>query len=344
MHLVTIGVIAKNEEDNIETVLNQLSDQTYDHNMMEIILVNSMSTDRTREIMDKFAKTESFAEIKVFDNPKQTQASSWNVVIKNAKGDLIIRLDAHSLIPADFVEKNVECIDSGESVCGGQRINIIKGDEENKRVLLAAENSMFGSGVAKYRNESKNQYVTTIPHACYKKEVFDKCGLFNENLLRSEDNEMHYRIRANGYKICMSSKISSQYQTRSTLKGMLKQKWGNGEWIGITSVKMTPKIFSLYHFIPALFSLCALVAFVLMIIGVILGGNMVVLSLPFAIGVSLYCVLDVLLTIKGAKEYHIKRESIWLFILFPLLHFSYGLGTIWGLIKGPFYRFKGVES
>ena len=345
--LVTVGIIAKNEEKHIGTILEQLKNQTYSHDKIEVILVNSMSTDTTKNIMNSFAKTKEFFGVKIFDNPKQTQASSWNIVIENASGDLIIRLDAHSLIPKDFVEQNVACIDSGESVCGGHRVNIISGNGLSEKILLAAENSMFGSSVAKYRNDSEDVYVKTIPHACYKKEVFEKCGVFNENLLRSEDNEMHFRIRQNGYKIRMSTKIYSEYQTRATLSGMLKQKYGNGKWIGITSMKETPSIFSLYHFVPLAFVLAAILATILLCVSIISWSSLWFLSIPFFAGVLVYALLDLALSIKGAKDNGILLAIAPLFILFPLLHFSYGFGTLNGIIMAPFMKFnqfKGVKE
>ena len=237
---VSLCVIALNEQENIGDLFADITKQTYDHAKTEIVLVDSGSEDDTRKMMSEFKRDSDFASVKILDNPLKIQAGGWNTAITNASGELIIRVDAHARIPEDFVQENVNCIDSGEDVCGGRRINVIKGDSVGKKILLMAENSMFGSGVAAYRNSDKKQYVKTVAHACYKQEVFRKCGLFNTGLLRSEDNEMHYRIRKNGYKICMSDKIHSRYLTRASLKGMLKQKWGNGKWIGITAVRKTP--------------------------------------------------------------------------------------------------------
>ncbi len=334
--LVSLCVIALNEERNIGRLFENILAQDYDHSMIEVVLVDSGSTDDTKSMMLGFAeKTEGFYGIKVLDNVRKIQPTGWNVAISNSVGELIIRVDAHAIIPNDFVRQNVECIQSGESVCGGRRINIIEGGDFGKKVLLMAENSMFGSSVATYRNSDKKQYVKTVAHACYKREVFDKVGLFNENLLRSEDNELHYRIRKGGYNICMSDRICSEYQTRATLKGMLKQKWGNGKWIGITSMRLTPKIFSLYHFVPLLFVMVALACAVLFGISFIPSIPWW-LCLPFAVGVGLYLLMDVLLTLKSCKDYKEWRGILVLPFLFPLLHFAYGFGTAQGILISPF--------
>ena len=335
--LVSLCVIALNEEKNIGRLFDNILAQDYDHSKIEIVLVDSGSEDNTKNMMQKFAnETLGFYDIKVLDNKDRIQPTGWNVAINNSIGDLIIRVDAHAIIPNNFVRENVNCIKSGESVCGGRRINIIDGKSFGKKVLLMAENSMFGSGVGTYRSSDKKQYVKTVAHACYKREVFENVGIFNEKLLRSEDNELHYRIRKHGYKICMSDRIFSEYQTRATLKGMLKQKWGNGKWIGITSMRLTPKIFSLYHFIPLLFVLTALAC------AVIFGISFFTaipwwLCLPFAIGVGSYLMIDILLTLKSCKDYKEWRAIFILPFIFPLLHFAYGLGTLKGIFISPFF-------
>ncbi len=336
---VSLCVIAYNEEDNICTLFNNLIQQDYPHELVEIVLVDGNSSDKTRSLMEEFKSADNgFACVKVLNNEKRIQSAGWNIAIRGATGDLIIRIDAHALIPGNFISENVNCILEGESVCGGRRENIIKGNGFSKKVLLMSENSMFGSGIAKYRNSNKKQYVKTVAHACYKREVFEKIGLFNEKLMRSEDNEFHYRIRKNGYKICMSEKIYSQYQTRNSLKGMLKQKFGNGKWIGITA-KLSPKIFSLYHFIPFVFVVFALACAVLFGISFTeLVPNW--LGLPFICGVGLYLMIDLLLTFKSCSDYKEWRAIFMLPFLFPLLHFAYGFGTVCGLILSPFKNLK----
>ena len=111
---------------------------------------------------------------------------------------------------------------------------------------------MFGSSAASYRRSEKKSYVKSVFHGAYKREVFDNVGGFDEQLGRTEDNEIHYRIRKAGYKICYSPDIISYQHTRSTLKGMLKQKYGNGYWVALT-LKVCPGCLSFYHFVPLCF-------------------------------------------------------------------------------------------
>lgn len=332
---VSLCVIALNEEKNIGRLLSDIAAQDYPHEDIEVLLVDGLSTDNTKAIMTDFRELNTdFDRIEILDNPKKIQAAAWNIAINNSRGDVVIRVDAHALIPADFVRMNVQCIKSGETVCGGRRINVIDDVSRGKKLLLMAENSMFGSGVATYRRTNDRRYVKTLAHACYRREVFDQVGLFNEKLLRSEDNELHYRIRKNGYRFCMDGNIYSEYQTRNSLCGMIKQKYGNGKWIGITS-KISPRIFSLYHFVPFLFLISQLLFLSLFIIGLIVPG-LFLLMLPYVIETGAYILLDILLSVKSAITYKMPLGVIVLPFLFPLLHFAYGLGTFVGFLKLPF--------
>ena len=120
---ITMCVIAYNEENSINNILSCIKEQDYDHKSMEIVLVDGMSSDKTRDIMVDFAKNNEneFDRVVVLDNPKRTLPSGWNVALREYKGDAIIKVDAHAVIPQDFVSKNVAVLNTGEYICGGQR-------------------------------------------------------------------------------------------------------------------------------------------------------------------------------------------------------------------------------
>ena len=321
---VTFGVIAYNEHRYLPDLLQDLLEQTYPKELIEVILVDGESTDDTWEIMTKFQEEhgQSYKAVKLLKNPKRIQPAGWNVVIKNYTSDVLLRIDAHARLPQDFVEKNVACINSGEDVCGGPRENIIDDDTAWKRMLLSAEQSMFGSGIAAYRNETKERtYVKSVFHAAYKREVIEKVGLFNEDLIRTEDNEFHYRVREAGYRICYDPSIKSYYQTRNSLKGMIRQKYLNGLWIGRT-LFICPGCISLFHLVPA--------AFVLAILGCLLLGILFSWIPMLILGVA-YGLFLLLSTIMSLIQ---KRQMIDLLLPFVIfaIHLAYGTGTIVGLI------------
>lgn len=334
--LVTVGIIALNEEENISELFDNLNAQTYPKSKIEVVLVDSGSVDNTKKIMLEFQEEYSsvFNSIKVLDNEGRIQASGWNTVIKNAEGDVIIRVDAHAILTSNFIENNVKCIGSGEFVCGGTKINVVKGSSFESQIILEAENSMFGASVAPYRNETEKKYVSTVPHACYRKEVFEKVGLFDERLLRTEDNDMHYRIRKAGYNICFSNDIISYYQSRPTTEKAIKQKFANGEWIGITSIAKNAKMFSLYHFIPALFVLAILISGIMSVAASFIDifAIQILLELPIIILWASYFVLLLIILLTTWK----KKKDGWLAfcstVLILLFHLAYGAGTIYGIL------------
>lgn len=322
---VSLGVVAYNEASVIQAILQDIATQDYPHERMELLLVDSASTDDTRSKLEEFAERNQeygFRRILVLDNPKRKQASGWNVVIGEAKEDILIRIDAHASIPKDFVRKNVELQMEGEMITGGPRPNIIDDPTPWKETLLLAESSMFGSSIAPYRRESERKYVNSMFHAAYRRSIFDEVGGFNENLGRTEDNELHYRMRKAGYQFCYDSNIISYQHIRNSFSGMIKQKYGNGYWIGRT-VKVCPGCLSLYHFVPFAF-----------ICGILLTTILCLFHFPWlAIAMwGLYWLLAIamaVLGIIGQKKFHIS--DLLLPILFFLLHISYGIGTLIGL-------------
>ncbi|HJA65285.1 glycosyltransferase [Lachnoclostridium sp. An169] len=329
--IVSVCVIAYNEEEYLGNILENIKEQTFPHDQMEIVLVDSMSKDGTKAIMEKFQKEEKdFKSVIVLDNPGRRLPAGWNVALKNYTGDIILRVDAHSMIPKDFVAKNVAVLESGEYVSGGIRPNIIQGSTPWKETLLMAEQSMFGSSIASYRRSGKKGYVKTLFHGAYRREVFEKAGEFNEKLGRTEDNEMNYRIRKAGYKLCYSPEIISYQYTRSSLKAMLKQKFGNGYWVALT-LKVCPGCLSLYHFIPAAF-----------VFGILITTLLGILGYPqfAAVMWGLYWLMAIIMSIQAVIGHRKFWQELLLPILFFLLHISYGIGSFAGLIKLPFWKAK----
>ncbi|KAF1298824.1 glycosyltransferase [Enterococcus sp. JM4C] len=326
--LVSLCVVAYNEENTIQSLFEDIKMQTYLHKNIQIVLVDGNSEDRTREMMDKFSESHDFYGVKVIGNPKRKQASGWNKAITNADGDVIIRVDAHASIPPTFIQKNIDIIESGEMISGGKRPNILVNSTDWTNTLLMAESSMFGSSFAPYRKSEKKKYVNSMFHAAYKKEVFETAGLFNEDLGRTEDNELHYRMRKAGYNFCYSPEIISYQHVRSTLRKMIQQKFSNGYWIGRTAF-ICPRCLSMYHFVPLIFFL----AIVLSILAVIKSTTFLILLL------SLYFIVAVLMSITSIiTEKKFTIEMCLLPLLFFLLHFSYGIGTFIGIITYPFNR------
>lgn len=332
---ISIGIVAYNEEKNLPRILSDILRQNYPHKQLEIVLVDSMSEDNTREIMHKFYKEhgEEFLDVRVVENPGKIQSCGWNRAIDEFTTDVLIRIDAHSSIPEDFVTRNADALAGGEYVTGGVRPNIVEEDSHWQQVLLTAESSMFGSSAASFRREGKKAYVKSFFHGAYRREVFEKAGKFREDLGRTEDNEFHYRIRQRGFKLCMVPGIISYQMIRPDFGKMCRQKCANGYWVGLTS-GVCPGCLSVYHFVPFAF-----------VCGIVVTTVLAIFAHPFLAGLmwSLYWLLAIVMAVmavRGGKKY---AGHMLLPFLFFALHVSYGIGTLAGIIKMPFWRRKHIE-
>ncbi len=328
--IVSFAIVAFNEQEYLPQLLNDLAAQDYPHNKIEVLLIDSMSTDNTKQIMQNFAyEDHGFLSVKVLDNPKKIIPCGHNVALEHYTGEALVRIDAHASIPSDFISKNVNVLSGCEVASGGKRPNIIDNPTSFKETLLCAEQSMFGSSFAPYRNSNKKMYTSSLFCGMYKREVYDKVGKYNELLPRSEDNDMTYRIRKAGFKLCYNPDIVFYQHTRNTFLKLLKQKFLNGFWIGKT-LGVSPKCFSLFHFVPLCF-----------LLGIILTTFLAVFGLPHLSflmwgAYSLFVLLSTV--IEFAKKPAITK--LLLPIIFLTLHISYGVGSLLGIFVMPFWLIK----
>ena len=321
MMKISFIIVAYNAAGSMGALLEDLLAQTIAHEQIEALLVDSASTDATRRIMLDFAEKAPF-DVLVLDNPKRWLASGINVALRAATGDAVIRLDAHARIPKDFLENNLRALERGEDIVGG----CVFGGTPNgawESVLRTVDTSRFCGGAAPFRNGGQARYVDTLAYALYRREVYDKVGLYDERLRRTEDNDMHYRMRMAGYKFYFSPEIVSYHAARATMRGQLRQKWGNGYWIGRT-MRIQPRCFAPRHLVPAAFVLA--IAACLLLMGVSL--------LPMIGLLCAYFTCDLFFSVRGA----LSQESGKLLalctlpFLFPAVHVVYGVGTLAGLV------------
>ena len=321
---LSICIIAYNEENFLPRLLEDIKSQEYPHEYTEVVLIDGMSQDKTKAIMEAFkAEDNGFYNVQVLDNPKRIQAAGWNVAVDNFTGDVLSRIDAHTHIPSDFSRKVMADIEQGENVVGGKRPCLVESDSKWAKMLLSTENALFGSSINSSRRSETKTYINTMFHASYRREVFEKVGHFNEKLIRTEDNEMHYRIREAGYKLLYDPEIISYQYARSSLKRMIKQKFGNGYWIGQT-VKVCPRCLSLYHFVPLAFVLAIIVTSVI----AVFGFPWLSLIMWGLYGLFAFVSMIIAMINDGFSFAMLLMPAI-----FPVLHVSYGIGTLCGLLN-----------
>lgn len=320
---VSALLVTRNEKDYIRMSLMSLIEQTYPHDKYEIIIVDGESSDGTLDVIKELQDTynsESFS-ISVVPNPKKILATGWNIGIQSAKGDYVVRIDAHASADKDFIEKSVETMQRVDAVCvGGKLISKSLNGEDD--VISYVLSSPFGVGNSSFRVSEEEGYADTAVYGLYKKEIFEKAGYYDEKMVRNQDIEMHSRIKKVGGKFYFNPEIKCTYYTRNTVKKMLKQAYGNGQW-NMVLLKRGSGALSIRHLIPFLF-----------VLGVI---GSVILSflhpLFWYIGIAvvlLHLALGLYFATKKTKNI---KQIIIMPILFISLHFAYGLGYIRGIFN-----------
>lgn len=324
MFKVAVIIPTLNEELYIATCLESIRSQTYPFDRMDILVVDGESNDRTVEIVDKFSST--YSNVRLLNNPGRIQSIAFNIGVKNSDAPYIIRLDAHVYYDEHYIERCLHYLETMPEVgdVGGicetkvRRLGIIP---ESIAVLCQ---SKFGIGGAAFRIGASAGYVDTVPFGAFPRKVINEIGGMREDLARAEDNEYVSRIRKAGYKVYLDPSIFSIYYARDTFVGIIKQMYGNGESIGILNYIDRDAI-GLRHMIPLIF-----------VVGLLFGVILSIVFRPFVYvylsGLALYFICNILASLQCSLKHGIKF-LIPLSILFFVVHVSYGMGTIKGLIK-----------
>ncbi len=307
--LVSIIIPCYKEEKFIEKCLDSVLEQDYPKDKTEILVVDGMSKDKTRDMVKKYQEKYSF--LRMLDNLQKFTPFALNTGINNSNGEVIIRLDAHSFYPKNYVSLCVKnLLESGADNVGGiWKILPKEGTLINKAIVLVS-GSFFGGGNALYRiGYSKGiKEVDTVFGGCYRKEVFKRIGLYNENLKRSQDMEFNLRLKKSGGKIILVPEIFTYYYPKSKLSDFFVHNFEDGIW-AVYPLKFVKISFKLRHYIPLIF------------------------VLTFPISIWPYIPASLFFSFKIAL-----REKDWkLFFALPVVffvrHFAYGVGSVIGIVK-----------
>lgn len=326
---VSIIVPCRNEEKFIGKCLDSLLRQDFSKDKMEILIVDGRSEDRTRKIIKNYIT--KYPLIKLLDNPNKFTPFGLNIGVKKAKGEIIIRMDAHAIYEKDYVSKCPKYLKEYDvDNVGGVIKTLVKENTLIAKAIAQVLSHPFGAGSSYFRIGSKvPRFVDTVFGGCYKKEIFDKIGLFNENLKRSQDLEFNLRLKRAGGKILLVPEIMAYYYPSSCLGEFFRHNFSDGIWATLP-LKFVKMPFSLRHYIPLLF-----------ILGLI-GSLVLSFFFPFffwlfLIIVGLYFLASLYFSLKIALE---KKDLRYLFLMpitFANRHFAYGLGSAWGIIRLIFY-------
>lgn len=319
---VSIILPIRNEAGYIERCLQSIFTQDY-LGEMEILIVDGMSTDGTRKIINDYALHNPQLTIKILDNPGKIVPTGMNIALYQAKGEIIIRADGHCILAPDYVSKCVEHIqqDAVDGV-GGPMESI--GETPIAKAIAIGMSLPFGVGNSAFRTTSgKSMLVDTVPFPAYTRQIIECAGLYDEELVRNQDDEYNYRIRELGGKIFLADDVRSTYFSRTSLKRLWMQYYQYG-YFKVRVLQKHPRQMSLRQFVPPVFVFALMLSCIF-----IFFPSIRVLALPVPL---LYFTANVLASIYTASSRDWKYLP-YLPIIFSILHLSYGLGFLVGLLK-----------
>lgn len=319
---VTAMIVVRNEVRYIQKCFYSLLSQTYPASHYEILILDGLSDDGTLELAKETesayrAEHAECPAVRYFTNEKKILAAGWNQGIRAARGEYVVRIDAHGYADSDFIEKSVETIlrvSDAACVGGAMRTESVSSKGELISKVLS---SPFGVGNSKFRYSQKEEYVDTVAFGLYRKSIFEQAGYFDETMKRNQDNDMHRRIREAGGRFYLNPQIKTAYYSRDSVKGMLRQGYQNGKW-NIIAFRKSSASLSMRHLVPLLF-LCAL----------ILGAGLGFVHPVFwylAVGaVVLHLILGVFFAARTTQKFTHFLAFPWLCLA---LHLCYGMGSL----------------
>ena len=250
---VSIIIPLRNEEPYIKCCLQSLAKQDYPKDHYEILLIDGNSTDATLGKISGFKIANKELNIKLLNNPRLSAPAGLNIGIKAARYEIIIRMDAHAFYASDYISSCINVMEeTGAANVGGHMRALPPQGGVFAYASMLANDSPFGLGGGKFHDPNYEGYVDTVWLGCYRRTIFDEVGLYDERRPRNHDIDMNARLRNNGYKIYLSSKIKVWYYPRSTFTALWRQRWGDG--YEITHFMFdNPSAPSLRHFIPLIF-------------------------------------------------------------------------------------------
>lgn len=319
-----------NEEKYIEECVSSVLDSISKSGKSgEIIVVDGMSTDGTRELLSQHA--ELGKRLRLMDNPKQSTPFALNIGIKAAIGEVIIILGGHSTVKADFIAQNLKALDNyPTAACVGGAIFNAYHDEQSA-AIGAAMSSSFGVGNARFRTGGLAGFVDTVAFGAYRKEVFDEVGYFDEELIRNQDDEFNYRLIKAGKRIWFEPKIQSTYHVRASFKKLAKQYFQYGYWKVYVN-KKHQTITSARQLVPLFFFIFICLAALLTLLDVA-GVHIQAELIRSGFGIMLlYLMLMIWSAFKSRKTENDTTPIALIARAFFTLHFHYGRGYFLGII------------
>lgn len=328
---VSVIMPVRNEAGFIARSLGAVLAQDYPANRLEVLVVDGRSSDQTREVVGQIAAQDR--RVRLLDNPPAIAPTALNIGLREAWGEVIVRVDGHCIISPDYVSRCVAAlIESGASCVGGQVQTL--GRTRLGKAIAKAMTSPIGVGDAKFRYTTSTQYVDTLFWGAYWHDEALDLGGFDEELVRNQDDEFNFRLRQAGGKILLDSRATASYYCRDSLGRLWRQYYEYGFW----KIRVFQKHIGAVrwrHVLPGGFVLFLLFAPLMLLLG---GGAATLALLGLGSYLTLLCGGAAITAARSDWRYLPLLPLIW-----ACLHISYGLGMLvgffhWNLRQSPARR------
>lgn len=324
MESVTVIVPVRNEADFIATTVTALLEQTQLPQHYEVLVVDGMSDDGTRTVLDDLARNDQ--RLRILENPARTVPSAMNIGIEAATGSIIVRVDGHTTVAPDFIRANLELLDEHPEAwsVGGPIAH--RGTTTTGRAIAAAMSSAIGVGNASHRFEAYEGYAEGTAFPAFRRWVFERIGGFDERLVRNQDDELNFRITKAGGRIFISPRVKHEYFVRSSYKALFNQYLQYAYW-KVEVMRKHRQVVALRHLVPGAFvlslPLCAGAALLLPI----------PLSFVPAAPLAAYAGLLAWLAADVGRREADFRVGVGAAVAAGTMHVAYGLGTVLGALS-----------
>ncbi len=325
---VSIIVPCYNEQATIRQLLDAVLAQTYPHSQMEIIIADAFSQDHTRERINLFQRDHADFSLRIVDNERLTIPAALNLAIESARGEIIIRLDAHSVPNPEYVERCVHALEEGKGTNVGGVWEIRPGGKGWVAELIAvAAAHPLGVGDAMYRLNPKAGAVDTVPFGAFRRGLIDQIGGFDETLLTNEDYEFNTRVRQSGGVVWLDPRIRSIYFARASFCELARQYGRYGFWKWRMLKRYTNTIRWRQALPPAF--VASLIVLVVLSIWFFLARWLLSLE------IILYLLILIAASVRVALRNHKPFLIAGLLLSILVMHLSWGSGFLFSLIASP---------
>jgi len=323
MHKVSFIIPVRNEEKTIRQCLDSLLNIDYPKDKIEILLAEGKSTDNTKKIIEKYASEHS--NIKVFDNPTGNTATGRNICLIHATGDFIMNYSGHAIAEYDILKVLLPKFTSKD--IGGVGYSNLTPNQNaiGNAVGVAFRGFMAGGSIGFNQNASfkTDRFVSHMPFVCYKKEVFDRIGNFDERFPSGQDVDFNIRMQKVGYKLLYTPDTKIYLAKPDRLRELWKKMYRYGK-ARVKLMKKHPDNISIFYIIPPSITICIIMIIILVYLS-IFPLTLIILPSIFYFGLCLASSLQ--------KSMNIKYALINL-LVYPIIHFGYSIGMLSGILGG----------